>query len=129
MVGKENKFYVCDKWGNMIRMIVDKGVPIVCCGNTMRELIPNNVDASHEKHIPQIDFARNTLRVKVGNISHPMESAHSIEWVYAVTSEGEQFKRLRVNRDLEVEFALVNGDKPIKVYSYCNLHGLWQSEI
>ena len=129
MVRKESKFYVCDKCGNIIRMVVDKGVPIVCCGNTMRELVPNTVEASHEKHIPEVDFARNTLRVKVGNISHPMEKEHSIEWVHVVTSEGEQFKSLRLDRDPETEFALVNGDKPIKVYAYCNLHGLWQVEV
>lgn len=129
MVRKENKFYICDKCGNIIRMVVDKGIPVVCCGHTMRELVPNTVEASQEKHIPEIDFARNILRVKVGNISHPMEAEHSIEWVYVVTTEGEQYKRLRLDRDPETEFALVNGDKPIKVFAYCNLHGLWAVEV
>jgi len=128
MVRKENKFHICDKCGNIIRMVVDSGIPVVCCGKTMRELVPNTVEASHEKHIPEIDFARNILRVKVGNVSHPMESEHSIEWVYVVTSEGEQYKRLRLDKDPETEFALVNGDKPIKVFAYCNLHGLWGVE-
>ena len=126
---KEKKFYNCDKCGNIIRMVVDKGIPVVCCGNTMRELLPNTVEASHEKHIPEIDFARNTLRVKVGNISHPMEKEHSIEWVYVVTTEGEQYKPLKLDKDPEVEFALVNGEKPVKVYAYCNLHGLWAVEV
>ncbi|QSX07085.1 desulfoferrodoxin [Sedimentibacter sp. zth1] len=129
MVRKENKFYSCDHCGNIMRMIRDEGVPIVCCGETMREMVPNIEDASHEKHIPEIDFNRNTLRVKIGNIPHPMVKEHSIKWVFIVSQEGEQLKYLRINKAPEVEFSLVNGDKPIKVYAYCNIHGLWEVEV
>lgn len=129
MIRKENKFYICEKCGNIIRMIDDKGIPLVCCGNKMNELVPNTVDASHEKHIPQVDYSGNTLKVKVGSTTHPMESAHSIEWVYIETIEGDQCKRLKLDKEPETEFALVNGDKPIKVYAYCNLHGLWAVEV
>ena len=129
MIRRANKFYTCDKCNNLVKVIADKGSPVVCCGNTMRELIPNTTDASQEKHVPEIDFAKNILRVKVGNVSHPMVEEHSIEWVYIESTQGDQFKPLKINKDPEVDFALVNGDKPTKVYAYCNLHGLWETEI
>ena len=46
------KFYICDHCGNLITTLHDAGVPMLCCGEKMRELIPNTVEASGEKHLP-----------------------------------------------------------------------------
>ena len=40
------KFYICRTCGNIIEKINDSGVPVVCCGKKMEELIPNTVEAS-----------------------------------------------------------------------------------
>ena len=45
-----NKFYICEHCGNLIGMIHDAGVPMMCCGQKMTKLEPGVVEASHEKH-------------------------------------------------------------------------------
>ena len=46
------KFYICRHCGNLVGMIHDSGVPMLCCGQKMEALVPNTVEASGEKHIP-----------------------------------------------------------------------------
>ena len=122
------KFYICNHCGNMVGLIQDKGVPLVCCGEDMSELVPNTVEASTEKHLPAVTVSGNSIEVKVGSVLHPMEEAHHITFVYVETEQGGQRKCLKVGEDPVTSFAFVN-DKPIAVYAYCNLHGLWKTEV
>ena len=43
------KFYICEHCGNLVTTIHNAGVPLVCCGEKMKELLPNTVEASGEK--------------------------------------------------------------------------------
>jgi len=122
------KFYICRHCGNLISMIEDSGVPIHCCGEEMEELVPNTVEASGEKHIPVVTVDGSTLSVNVGSVDHPMVDEHFIEWVYVQTDKGGQRKVLTPGENPNVTFAL-GGDKPIAVYAYCNLHGLWKTTV
>ena len=70
----------------------------------------------------------NEVKVTVGSVEHPMSEEHSILWVYLETDAGIQRKPLQVGKPPVVTFAL-GDEKPIAVYAYCNLHGLWKSEI
>ena len=125
---KEAKFYICEHCGNIIEKIHDAGVPTVCCGQKMTQLIPGTVEASHEKHIPVAKVEGDTVTVAIGSVEHPMVEEHSILWVYLQTENGGFRKHLEVGKPPVVTFAL-GGDKPVAVYAYCNLHGLWKSEI
>ena len=127
MCGKQ-KFYVCKHCGNMPELIKDKGVPMVCCGDNMTELVANTVEASVEKHLPDITVSGNNITVAVGSVPHPMEEAHNISFVYVETECGGQRKFLKVGEEPKLSFAFAD-DKPIAVYAYCNLHGLWKTEI
>ena len=40
------KFYICEHCGNLVTTIHNAGVPLVCCGEKMKELVPNTVEAS-----------------------------------------------------------------------------------
>ena len=122
------KFYICEHCGNIIEKIEDKKVPVVCCGEKMKPLIPGVVEASHEKHIPEVELLDGKVKVTVGSVLHPMSEEHSILWVYLETDKGGQRKSLEVGKEPVVYFAL-DGEKPIAVYAYCNLHGLWKKEI
>ncbi len=124
----KNKFYICEHCGNLVGMINDAGVPIKCCGQNMTRLEAGVVEASHEKHIPVVNVCGNVVKVRVGSIDHPMAEEHSILWVYLETDKGGQRKCLDVGGAPEVEFAL-SDEKPVAVYAYCNLHGLWKTEI
>ncbi|MEF2919374.1 MAG: desulfoferrodoxin family protein [Acutalibacteraceae bacterium] len=124
----ENKFYICEHCGNLIEMVNNAGVPVMCCGQKMTKLEAGTVDASKEKHIPVVSVEGDTVKVEVGSVAHPMVEEHSILWVYLQTDKGCQRKNLEVGKEPVVTFALSN-EKPVSVYAYCNLHGLWKTEI
>ena len=127
MSGK-HKFFVCKHCGNMVGLIDNKGVPLTCCGEKMTELVPNTVEASNEKHLPDVTVSRDSISVQVGSVPHPMEEAHHITFVYVESENGGQRKNLKVGKEPKVSFSFIN-DKPTATYAYCNLHGLWKAEI
>ena len=123
-----SKFYICEHCGNIIGMIHDAGVPMVCCGQKMTHLVPGTVEASREKHIPVATVENGAVKVVIGSAPHPMTEEHGIQWVYLQTDRGGQRKCLSPGDAPEVVFALAD-EKPIAVYAYCNLHGLWAVEL
>ena len=44
----ESKFYICEHCGNIIEMVKNVGVPVMCCGQKMKELVPGTTDAAFE---------------------------------------------------------------------------------
>ena len=125
---KETKFYICEHCGNLVHVVNDARVPMMCCGQKMTKLEAGAVEASHEKHVPVVKVEGNSVRVEVGSLAHPMAEEHSILWVYLQTDKGGQLKELAVGAEPVVSFAL-DGEKPEVVYAYCNLHGLWKTEL
>ncbi|MGN0326908.1 MAG: desulfoferrodoxin family protein [Lachnospiraceae bacterium] len=121
------KFLVCEHCGNQIEMIKDKGVPVMCCGQKMTELVPGTSDGAVEKHVPVFSVEGNKVTVTVGSVAHPMMDAHFIEWVSLQTKSGNQRKVLKPGDVPEVCFSICEGDKVEAVYAYCNLHGLWKA--
>ena len=124
----DNKFYICRHCGNIIGLIHDSGVPVICCGEEMQQLTPNTVEASTEKHLPVVSVSGDTVKVAVGSVPHPMTAEHSIQWIYLQTEHGGQRKCLHPGDAPEVRFAL-DGDKAVAAYAYCNLHGLWKTDV
>ncbi|MHC1787127.1 MAG: desulfoferrodoxin family protein [Christensenellales bacterium] len=122
------KFYVCAHCGNVVAYAVDSGVKVVCCGEEMKELIPGTVEASKEKHIPVIEQQGNLVTVKVGSVAHPMTEGHYIGWIALETAGGNQRRQLDHLGAPEAKFALLEGDKVLAAYAWCNLHGLWKAE-
>ena len=121
-------FYICEKCGNLVGAIHESGVPMKCCGQSMTKIEAGVVEASREKHIPVVTVEGKTVRVNVGSVAHPMTEEHSIEWVYLQTDKGGQRKNLTPGQEPKAVFALAD-EKPVAVYAYCNLHGLWKAEI
>ena len=126
---KELKFYVCSHCGNLVEMVHSSGVPMICCGQPMKELVPNTVDAAGEKHKPVVTVEGSTVTVVVGSVAHPMTEEHLIQWVVLETSQGWQQKKLAAGDAPEVKFALAEGEAPVAAWAYCNLHGLWKTVI
>ena len=122
------KFYRCKHCGNLIAMVNDAKVNPICCGEKMELLVPGSVEASVEKHIPEYKVKDGILEVVVGSIAHPMLDNHYIEWVAYESEEGFAIKYLKPGMEPKVEFALKEGETVLRVYSYCNLHGLWVKE-
>ena len=122
------KFYICRHCGNLVEMVHDAKVPMFCCGEKLEELVPNTVEASGEKHIPVVEVKGSQVHVNVGSVDHPMVSEHFIEWVYVETENGGYRKELHPESAPHVVFEL-GEDKPVAVYAYCNLHGLWMTKL
>lgn len=100
-----------------------------CCGEPMRELKANTTDAAQEKHVPEVSVEGNLVKVKVGSVEHPMTEEHHIVFIYLETENGVTRKDLDHTGKPEAVFALAEGEKPVAVYEYCNLHGLWKKEL
>ncbi len=124
----KSKFYICRHCGNLVGIIKDSGVPMVCCGEKMQALVPNTAEAAGEKHLPVVTVEDGAVFVNIGEINHPMQAEHYIEWVYVETENGGQRKAFKPGDEPLVTFTL-GDDKPLAVYAYCNLHGLWMTEI
>ena len=123
------KFFKCEHCGNVIQKVVDSKVPVVCCGEKMKELTVNTVDASVEKHLPvvtRLDDCR--IKVEVGAVPHPMTEEHHIAFIYVETENGGMRIDLPHTGKPEAVFCTCT-DKPVAVYEYCNLHGVWKTEI
>ncbi len=122
------KFFICKHCGNMVGLIDNKGVPLVCCGEKMHELVANTVEASKEKHLPVVNVSGDTITVEVGSVPHPMEEDHHIAYIYLQTEKGGQRKSLEVGSPAKATFKIID-DKAVAVFEYCNIHGLWKTEL
>lgn len=121
------KFYLCEHCKNIITFLHDSGVPVICCGEKMKEITVNTVEASYEKHIPVVVAEGNKVDVKIGSVDHPMVPEHYIMFVVAETSEGFIKKTLNAGDKPHCTFILNANEKLLGVYEYCNLHGLWKA--
>ena len=121
----DQKFLICEHCGNIVAAVKESGVPVMCCGQKMKEIIPGSVEASHEKHIPEFKVEGNKVYVTVGSVEHPMIPEHYIEWVCIQTKQGSQMKQLQPGQAPKVCFSICECDEVEAVYAYCNLHSLW----
>ena len=123
----EQKFFICERCGNMVAMVKASGVPIQCCGQPMTEIVPGSTDAALEKHVPVYKVEGNKVFVTVGSVEHPMLPEHYIEWISLQTKAGNQRKPLQPGQAPKACFSLCDGDEVEAVYAYCNLHSLWKA--
>ncbi len=121
-----SKFVVCEVCGNIAEKVYETGVPMMCCGKKMLEMVANTTEAATEKHLPLIDIKEKEVLVNVGEIEHPMGKEHLINWVTIQTTKGWKFHRFNDTDKPTVSFKLDN-ESVISAYAYCNLHGLWKT--
>ncbi|MCF0113170.1 MAG: desulfoferrodoxin [Bacilli bacterium] len=124
-----NKFLKCKKGGKIFLMVTETEG---CCaheegGEQPFEHVKALMnDGAVEKHVPVYEIEKNVLHVKVGDVAHPMAEDHFIEWIYVVTEKGESIVHLKPGMEPKADFALLEGEKVLEVYAYCNKHGLWK---
>ncbi len=116
--------YKCDVCGNIVEVVHGGEGELVCCGQSMKLMTENTVDAAKEKHVPAIDKVSGGVKVKVGEVAHPMEEKHYIEWI-EVIADGKAYRQfLSPGEAPEAVFMIEAGD--ITAREYCNIHGLWK---
>lgn len=122
------QFFKCEHCGNIAVKLFDEGPALFCCGQQMTELVPDSVDASLEKHVPVVEIT-DDIKVKIGAEEHPMIDTHWITMIVLETNRGFQYVKLDPGDKPEAQFTLAPGENPLKVYDYCNIHGLWVKEV
>ena len=115
-------FYRCDSCGIIAVAFGEHPLP------QLKELVPNTVDASGEKHLPVVTVEGDKLNARIGSVDHPMVPEHFIQWVFVETDKGIHRLDLQPGQEPQAVFS-VPGEKPVAVYEYCNLHGLWKTEV
>ena len=119
------KFYICSHCGNIIAFVKDKGVPVICCGEKMKEIIPGTTDAAVEKHVPVISQEGNIVTVSVGSVEHPMIPEHYIEWIEIISDNVSCLAFLKPGEAPVATF--VSKNSKVVAREFCNLHGLWKA--
>lgn len=117
-------FYKCEKCNN-VKFLRTEEVPS-CCGVEMTKLVPNALGLE-EKHLPYFKALGRNVIAQIGKVMHPMGEDHYIEMI-VVEGENENYtKRLKPGQ--VPLFSVKTKDKPLRIYSLCNLHGLWAVDI
>jgi superoxide reductase len=124
-LAKRNEVYKCEACGNIIELLVGGEGELVCCGKPMKLMTENTVDAAKEKHVPVIENVEGGVMVKVGDVPHPMEEKHYIQWIEAIAN-GNTYRKYLKPGDAPEAFFAIQGDSLI-AREYCNLHGLWKA--
>lgn len=121
------RIFKCKKCGNIVLLLKEGTCIPNCCGEEMTELKANTEDAAVEKHVPVVKVDGNNIEVICGEVPHPMEEKHYIEFMAIETTKGVQVKYLKPGEEAKATFSLKEEDL-ISAYAYCNLHGLWKNK-
>ncbi len=122
---KQLQIYKCEACGNIVEVLHAGGGALSCCGQEMKLLVENTVDAAREKHVPVIEKTATGVKVTVGAAPHPMEEKHYIEWIELI-ADGKAYRQfLMPGERPEAEFAV--SAARVSAREHCNLHGLWKA--
>ena len=117
--------YKCSVCGNIVEVVHASVDQLVCCGQPMKLLVANTVDAAKEKHVPVIEKTKTGVLVKIGAVPHPMIPEHYIEWIEVIADGVVYRQHLKPGEKPEAEFCIKA--KKVVAREYCNLHGLWSA--
>ena len=117
--------YKCDICGNVVEVVHGGAGDMSCCGEPMKHLAENTIDAAKEKHVPVVEKIDGGFKVTVGSVAHPMAEDHYIEWIELIAGDACYRQFLNPGDAPEATF-MINADSVV-VREHCNLHGVWKS--
>ena len=124
-MAKKLEIYKCEACGNIVEVLEGGEGELVCCGDPMQQMTENTVDAAKEKHVPVIEKVGGGIKVKVGDVPHPMEEKHYIQWIELI-ADGKAYRQfLEPGQAPEAVFSIDAAQ--VTAREYCNLHGLWKA--
>ncbi|MBW2218138.1 MAG: desulfoferrodoxin [Deltaproteobacteria bacterium] len=118
------QIYKCEKCGNIVEVLFGGKGELVCCGQPMKLFVENTVDAANEKHVPVIEKTADGFKVRVGEVAHPMDENHYIQWVELLADGKAYLQFLNPGETPEATFQ-IDADQ-VTAREYCSLHGLWK---
>ena len=116
--------YKCEACGNIVEVLFGGAGELVCCGEPMKQMIENTVDAAKEKHVPVLKKTGDGYKVTVGSVAHPMEDKHYIQWIELI-ADGKAYRQFLNPGEAPEAFFKVDAGQ-VSAREYCNLHGLWK---
>jgi superoxide reductase len=122
-----NEVYKCEICGNIVEVVHGGVGGLICCGQPMKLLKENTVDAAKEKHVPVIEKTKKGVLVKIGSVPHPMEASHYIEFIELITKDNKSYKEFLKPGNLPQAEFCIKPEEILFTREYCNLHGLWKS--
>lgn len=125
MATEKLQVYRCEKCGNIVEVVHAAGGTLVCCGQNMKLLKEGETDAATEKHVPVIEKIDGGYKVKVGDVAHPMEDKHYIEWI-ELLADGKAYRQFLNPGETPEAIFMIEADS-VSAREYCNLHGLWKA--
>lgn len=126
MGAKKLQVYKCEVCGNIVEVLHGGDGDLVCCGENMKLLDEKSVDQGKEKHVPVVEKTDKGFKVKVGDVPHPMEEKHFIEWVELIDENGKAYRQfLKPGQAPEAVFCI--DAQKVTAREHCNIHGMWKS--
>jgi len=122
---KRLQIYKCEICGNIVEVLHEGAGELVCCGQPMKLQEEKTEEQGKEKHLPVIEKTDKGIKVKVGEIAHPMEEKHYIEWI-EVVADGRTYKKFLSPGDSPEADFIITPEK-VEAREYCSIHGLWKS--
>ncbi len=122
---ERNEIYKCDVCGVIVEVVHSSKGKLVCCGKPMTIMAENTVDAAKEKHVPVIEKDAGGIKVKVGEVAHPMEEKHYIEWI-ELLADGKVYRQHLNPGEAPEAYFEIKADK-VQAREYCTLHGHWKA--
>ena len=124
-MAKKLEIYKCEACGNIVEVVAGGDGELVCCGEPMQLMTENTVDAAKEKHVPVIESESGGVQVTVGDVPHPMDEKHYIQWIELV-ADGKAYRQFLEPGEPPRAFFPIDAEK-LTAREYCNLHGLWKA--
>ncbi len=122
---KKLQIYKCNICGNIVEMLHEGAGELVCCNEPMQLFEEKAEDQGREKHVPVIEKLDNGIKVKVGDVPHPMEEKHHIEWIEVL--DGDKAFRIFLHPGMAPEAVFDCLPENVTAREYCNIHGLWRT--
>lgn len=124
---KLGEIYKCEICGNMVEVVNASFGELVCCNQPMTLLEAKTEGEGDVKHVPVIDIDGDEVTIKVGEVTHPMEEEHYIQFIILSVGNEEFKKCLSPGDEPKAVFNVATNDKKVSATAYCNIHGLWSS--
>ncbi len=125
------KIFKCNECGSIVEVLVNGDVESKACDASITVLEPQVEGDKAPKHVPVVSINGNNVTITVGEVQHPMDDDHFIQFVELTVGNEKFVKHFKPGDVPEATFTvdedLLAENEPIAI-EYCNLHGLWANQ-
>ncbi|EKE15516.1 MAG: hypothetical protein ACD_11C00146G0003 [uncultured bacterium] len=125
-VSEKNQIFRCNVCGNIVETLNVGGAEIICCDQPMELLVAKTMDQGTEKHTPVVEKMCGGVLVKIGEVPHPMEEKHYIQWIEVIAKNGKSCRKYLSPGDAPEAKFEIEESEILEAREYCNIHGLWK---